>query len=121
SYSAGKRRIRRMRCTHIVFSFAAASATAALVLTGSSGPASAQAALPAETRQILLGQLEYYSTVPQLLIAEMLGVTEIQGKPINPESQDTHNSPQRLFDVPIGNNPLVNENEPTIATSTKDK
>ncbi len=71
-----------MRCTRIVFSLAAASATSALLLSGSSGPASAQAALPAETRQILLGQLEYYSTMPQLLIAEMLGVTEIQGKPI---------------------------------------
>ena len=68
-----------------------------------------------------MGQLEYYSTVPQLLIAEMLGVTEIQGKPINPESETTHNSPKRLFDVPIGFDPLRNENEPTIATSTKDK
>jgi hypothetical protein len=104
-----------------VFSLAAASATAALLLTGSSGPASAQAALPAETREILMGQLEYYSTVPQLLIAEMLGVTEIQGKPINPESETTHNSPERLFDVPIGFDPIRNENEPTIATSPKDK
>lgn len=110
-----------MRGTRIVFSLAAASATAALVLTGSSVRASAQDALSDEARELLKIQLEYYSTVPMLLIAEMLGLTEVQGKPINPESQTTHNSPKRLFDVPIGFDPIRSENEPTVATSPKDK
>jgi hypothetical protein len=70
---------------------------------------------------VLKAQLEYYSTGLQVVMAEMLGVTELQGKPINPQGATTHNSPQRLFDVPISVNPLKNENEPTIATSPKNK
>jgi hypothetical protein len=80
-----------------------------------------ESALPPDVEDVLRAQLERFSTMPMLLTAELLGVTEIQGKPTKPQTQDTHGSPKRLIDVPVATDPIAHENEPSVATSTKDK
>lgn len=76
--------------------------------------------LPQEVQDVLKVQLQTFSTMPMLLAAEELGVTEIQGRPTNGPSQNAQSSQQRLRDIPIANTP-VDENEPTVVTSPKDK
>jgi hypothetical protein len=83
----------------------------------------AQDALPAEVSEQLKAQLERFSGMPMFILAQHLGVTEIQGKSIKPPSdgpKGTH-SPKKLMDVPIGTDLTAHENEPTVATSPKNK
>jgi hypothetical protein len=81
----------------------------------------AQDLLPPEVEELLKVQLERFSTMPMLITAKQLGVTEIQGKSINAQNQNAQTSPKRLIDVPIATDPVAHENEPTVATSPKDK
>ena len=89
--------------------------------TGPPRPALEQEALPAEVQEGLKAQLEHLSTMPMLLTADQLGVTEIQGKSIHPQNQEAHNGPKKLNDVPIANHPTAHENEPTVTTNPKKK
>ncbi|TMQ54573.1 MAG: exo-alpha-sialidase [Candidatus Eisenbacteria bacterium] len=89
-------------------------------LTPTASPTADLVQMPAEVQELLKLQLERFSTMPMLLTADFLGLTEIQGKPTKPQTQDTRGSPKRLIDVPIANT-TADENEPSVATSTKDK
>jgi hypothetical protein len=91
------------------------------VPTGTTAPDFEEEAIPAEVQEVLKVQLERFSTMPMLLTADQLGITEIQGKTIEPQQEDRHNSPRRLTDVPVANHPVAHENEPTVATSPKNK
>jgi hypothetical protein len=67
-------------------------------------------------------KLDRFSTLPMLIAAEELGVTEIQGKDIsNPGGSPGHAEAKKLLDVPIGVHPTKHENEPTVAANPKDK
>ena len=61
-------------------------------------------------------QLRYLSTGPMLLRAATMGVTVIEGKDIN-SGQPSNNRRGRGHDVPIGVNPAIHENEPTVAAN----
>ena len=74
-----------------------------------------------EVQELLKVQLERFSTMPMLIMARELGLTEVQGKQIDAQTQNAQASPRRLKDVPIGDHPTAHENEPTVATSPKDK
>lgn len=77
--------------------------------------------LSAEALELRKAQLQRFSTMPMLIMADELGVTEIQSKQIEPLSQSGHNSPKKLTDVPIANHPTAHENEPSVATNPKKK
>jgi hypothetical protein len=94
--------------------------TAVSFLAGPSTPSVAQVAEPLLSPELAV-HLNYLSGYPMFLVAESLGITEIMGKSITTPSETTHNSPKRLIDVPIGAHPTKHENEPTVATSPKDK
>ena len=64
-------------------------------------------------------QLRYLSTGPMLLRAATMGVTVIEGKDIN-SGKPAKNKKGRGHDVPIGVNPLIHENEPTVAANPVD-
>jgi hypothetical protein len=91
------------------------------VPTGTTAPEFEEEAIPTEVQELLKVQLERFSTMPMLLTADRLGITTVQEKSINPAQQDAHNSPQKLTDVPVANHPIAHENEPTVATSPKNK
>ncbi|HXQ36058.1 MAG TPA: hypothetical protein VN843_18725, partial [Anaerolineales bacterium] len=61
-------------------------------------------------------QLRYLSTGPMLLRAATMGVTVIEGKDIN-SGKPSKNKKGRGHDVPIGVNPAIHENEPTVAAN----
>ena len=61
-------------------------------------------------------QLRYLSTQPMLLRAANMGVTVIEGKDIN-SGKPAKNKKGRGHDVPIGVNPVIHENEPTVAAN----
>jgi hypothetical protein len=77
--------------------------------------------IPLEVQELLKVQLVNFSTMPMLLMADILGVTEIEGKSLKQESQDASTGPKRLIDVPISADLVAHENEPTVATSPKNK
>lgn len=64
-------------------------------------------------------QLRYLSTGPMLLRAATMGVTVIEGKDIN-SGKPAKNKKGRGHDVPIGVNPVIHENEPTVAANPVD-
>lgn len=66
-------------------------------------------------------QVKYLSTKPMMLRAATLNMKSIEGKDIT----GTGNSPvsgnqSRVDDVPIGVNPVIHENEPTVAANPVD-
>lgn len=67
-------------------------------------------------------QVQYLSTQPMLLSANMMGIQTIQGKDIsiigNPPAQ--HPQP-RVDNIPIGVDSVIHENEPTIAANPVDR
>jgi hypothetical protein len=75
----------------------------------------------AKDQDLLREHLGMFSTMPMLLAAKELGLTEIQGRPVDPSGEDSYNSPKKLVDVPIADHPTAHENEPSVATSPKDK
>jgi hypothetical protein len=96
----------------VLGTFAAAVAVGLTLVGGSATQAQADTV-------DLVADLPKYSGMPMLIVAQELGITEIQGKPIQ-ASQAGGGSPKRFVDVPIGNS-ASDENEPSIATSPKDK
>jgi hypothetical protein len=90
--------------------------------TASPTPDVAQHPLPTAIQKRLKVQLERFSTMPMLLTADRLGVTEVRGKSIKPKKKDRHNGPRKkLTDVPIAADPNADENEPTVAANPKKK
>src|SRR5687767_10032992 len=69
--------------------------------------------------QLLIAHLDKFSGPVMLIVAEALGITEIQGKSIN-QGARAHKSPKRLVDVPIADTDL-DEHGPSLATSPKNK
>ena len=64
-------------------------------------------------------QLKYLSTGPMMLRAATMGITMIEGKDIN-SGKPAKNKKGRGHDVPIGVNPVIHENEPTVAANPVD-
>ena len=64
-------------------------------------------------------QLKFLSTGPMLLRAEAMGVTVIEGKNITEGGQGENNEGLGV-DVPVGADPAVDENEPTVASNPTD-
>ncbi|HLF74080.1 MAG TPA: sialidase family protein [Anaerolineales bacterium] len=62
-------------------------------------------------------QVRYFSGAPMLLRAETMGITMIAGKDISQGSKPAKNKKGRGHDVPIGVNPVIHENEPTVAAN----
>jgi uncharacterized repeat protein (TIGR01451 family) len=66
--------------------------------------------------------LEELSSVPMFLAAESLGITQIAGKDISGSGSPPGNAQAKtLEDVGIGVDPILHENEPTVAANPKDK
>src|SRR5213080_1668219 len=57
-------------------------------LTPTASPTADLVQMPAEVQELLKLQLERFSTMPMLLTADFLGLTEIQGKPTKPKTQE---------------------------------
>src|SRR5438874_13795271 len=74
-------------------------------LTPTAPPTADLVQMPAEVQELLKVQLERFTTMPSLLPADFLGLTEIQGKPPKPQTQDTPASPKRRTDVPTAKPP----------------
>ena len=67
-------------------------------------------------------QVKFLSSQPMALRADILGITEIEGKDISTSGgQLAQNKPGRIDDVPIGVNPVIHENEPTVAANPANK
>jgi hypothetical protein len=67
-------------------------------------------------------KLDRLSTLPMLIAADELGVTEIQGKDISGGGSPPGNAQaKRLRDVPIGVHPTKHENEPSIAANPRNQ
>ena len=64
-------------------------------------------------------QVKYLSTRPMLLRAATMGITMIEGKDIS-GGKPAKNKKGRGHDVAIGVNPLIHENEPTVAANPVD-
>jgi hypothetical protein len=64
-------------------------------------------------------QVRYLSTRPMLLRAATMGITMIEGKDIS-GGKPAKNKQGRGHDVPIGVNPVIHENEPTVAANPVD-
>ncbi|HEY5573236.1 MAG TPA: sialidase family protein [Anaerolineales bacterium] len=68
------------------------------------------------------GQVKFFSGEPMLLRADALGITTIQGKDISESGiPPSKGKPGRTDDVPIGVNPVIHENEPTVAANPANK
>ena len=112
-----------MRSTAVACLVAAALAVAcgrdAEAPTATRAPESARPELSMAVKQQFKANLEHFSTVPMLRMAERLGITEIQGKAIAPRQRHRHDRHKnRLNDVPVMAEPNpVTENEPTVATN----
>lgn len=66
-------------------------------------------------------QVKYLSTKPMLLRAATLSLKTIEGKDISGSGNSPDNGQQsRVDDVPIGVNPEIHENEPTVAANPVD-
>src|SRR6266498_4815425 len=63
-------------------------------------------------------QVKYMSGEPMILRAKAMGIKKIEGKDIsgkgNPSAQ---HGQSRVDDIPIGVNPVIEENEPTVAAN----
>jgi hypothetical protein len=106
------------------------SATALLVAcerekelpTASRTPDAVPDQLSAEAPQRLRAQLERLSTMPMLLTADRLGVTEIHGRSMNHKKEHGRDGSRRkLNDVAIAADPNAHENEPTVTANPKKK
>ncbi|HJZ57453.1 MAG TPA: sialidase family protein [Gemmataceae bacterium] len=66
--------------------------------------------------------LEALSSVPMFLAAQSLGITQIAGKDIRGSGSPPGNAQaKKLNDVGIGVDPVLHENEPTVAANPRDK
>jgi hypothetical protein len=77
----------------------------------------------AQQADVLRDKLERFSTLPMLIAARELGVTNIQGKDVdvNVAGSPGNARPKKLRDVGIGVHPTIHENEPTVAANPTDK
>jgi hypothetical protein len=90
--------------------------------TATSAPDRSQPQLSAAAQRQLKANLEHFSTMPMLLAADHVGMTQIRGKPLKPRNQGKHNGPKKkVTDVPINADPNADENEPTVAANPRKK
>lgn len=75
--------------------------------------------VPPKFPEKLKEQVKYLSTRPMLLRAATMGITVIEGKDIT-ASKPAKNKKGHGHDVPIGVNPVIHENEPTVAANPVD-
>jgi len=93
---------------------------ATLVLPDQAGNTSAVGLRPPQFPAQMKEQLRYLSTQPMLLRAATMGITVIEGKDVN-SARPARNRRGRGHDVPIGVNPAIHENEPTVAANPVDR
>lgn len=89
---------------------------ASLVLPGSLASARQEDKLSEEMKD----KVKLFSTMPMLIAAESLGITEIEGKKIKGESSQSGSGISRKeIDVGIGIDATKHENEPTVAVNPR--
>ena len=91
----------------------------AAVLLHSGQAARAQQRTPPKFPEEMKEQVKYFSTRPMMLRAATMGITVIEGKDIN-SGKPAKSKKGRGHDVPIGVNPAIQENEPTVAANPVD-
>jgi hypothetical protein len=91
----------------------------ALMLSGPAGTMYAKQGAKPKFPEKMKEQVKYLSTRPMLLRAATMGITTIEGKDIS-AGKPAKNKKGRGHDVPIGVNPVIHENEPTVAANPVD-
>jgi len=87
-----------------------------LVYPGQASTSYAQQRTPPGFPEQMKEQVKYLSTRPMMLRAATMGITVIEGKDIT-RSRIARNKQGRGHDTPIGVNPNIEENEPTVAAN----
>jgi len=107
---------------HISLIMFSAILLAGLLSPGPSLTTSAQRGTPPPFPEDLKDQVKFFSGKPMLLRAAVMGITTIEGKDISqsgiPPARGRH---RRVDDVPIGMNPVIHENEPSLAANPANK
>src|SRR3990170_686754 len=107
---------------HISLIMFSAILLAGLLSPGPSLTTSAQRGMPPPFPEDLKDQVKFFSGKPMLLRAAVMGITTIEGKDISqsgiPPARGRH---RRVDDVPIGMNPVIHENEPSLAANPANK